>query len=110
MREGMRRAICAVHVEFWEDCLYYRKHDGIAQCYFELLSQQFGEAKFISVEKSSPTPWTGAGVGFFSGVQYIIRVKGSEGFILGCAHASTTYGMLRIKSKPQAIDTDNTVY
>jgi hypothetical protein len=34
-----------------------------------------------------------AGVGFFSGVQYIISVKDSEGNMLGSAHASTTYGM-----------------
>jgi len=30
MREGMRRTICAVYVESWEDRLYYRKHNGIA--------------------------------------------------------------------------------
>jgi hypothetical protein len=34
-----------------------------------------------------------AGVGFFSGVQYIISVKDSEGNMLGSVHASTTYGM-----------------
>jgi hypothetical protein len=32
-------------------------------------------------------------VGFFSGVQYTISVKGSEGIMLGSAHASTTYEM-----------------
>jgi len=34
-----------------------------------------------------------ASIGFFSGVQYIISVKDSEGNMLGSAHASTTYGM-----------------
>jgi hypothetical protein len=34
-------------------------------------------------------------------------VKDSEGNMLGSAHASTTYGMLRIKSKTEAIATDN---
>jgi hypothetical protein len=29
MREGMRRAICAVYVELWEDRQYYRKDNGI---------------------------------------------------------------------------------
>jgi len=33
MREGMRRAICAVLVESWENRLYYRKNNGIAQFY-----------------------------------------------------------------------------
>jgi hypothetical protein len=33
MRKGMRRAICAVYVESWEDRLYYRKHNGIVQFY-----------------------------------------------------------------------------
>jgi len=49
MREGMRRAICAVYVERWEDRLCYRKHNGIAQCCFEHVSQRYGEAKSISV-------------------------------------------------------------
>jgi adenine-specific DNA methylase len=35
-------------------------------------------------------------------------VKDSESNMLGSAHASTTYGMWRIKSKTQAIATDNT--
>jgi hypothetical protein len=34
-----------------------------------------------------------AGVGFFSGVQYIIFVKESEGNVLEGVHASTAYGM-----------------
>jgi hypothetical protein len=34
-----------------------------------------------------------AGVGFFSGVHYIITVKESEDILLGSAHASTTYEM-----------------
>jgi hypothetical protein len=55
-----------------------------------------------------PTPSTDAGIGFFSDVQYIISVKDSEGIMLGSAHASTTYGMWRIKSKTQATATDNT--
>jgi len=40
MRKGMRRAICAVYVECWKDRLYYRKHNGIVQCYFEHVSQR----------------------------------------------------------------------
>jgi hypothetical protein len=35
-------------------------------------------------------------------------VKDSEGSMLGSAHASTTYGMWRIKSKNERIDTDDT--
>jgi len=35
MRQGMRRAICTVHVEILEDRLFYRKHNGIAQFYKE---------------------------------------------------------------------------
>jgi hypothetical protein len=42
---------------------------------------------------------TDAGVGFFSGVQYIISVKKSEGNMLESAHASTTYGMWRKNPK-----------
>jgi hypothetical protein len=33
------------------------------------------------------------GVGFFSGVQYIIAVKDSESIMLGIAHACMAYGM-----------------
>jgi len=33
MREGMRRAICAVYVKRWKERLCYRKHNGIAQFY-----------------------------------------------------------------------------
>jgi hypothetical protein len=43
----MRIAICAVYVEHSEDCLYYRKHNEIAQCYFEHVLQRYGEAKPI---------------------------------------------------------------
>jgi hypothetical protein len=49
MREGMRRTICAVYVESWEERLYYGKHDGIAQFYYEHDSQRSGEAKSISI-------------------------------------------------------------
>jgi hypothetical protein len=49
-----------------------------------------------------------SGVGFFFGVKYIIPVKENEGNMLESAHASTTYGMSGIKSKTQAIATDNT--
>jgi hypothetical protein len=45
----MRRDICAVYVERLEDRLYYQKHNGIAQCYFENVSQRYGETKSISV-------------------------------------------------------------
>jgi hypothetical protein len=44
MGEGMRRTICAVYVELREDRMYYRKHNGIVQCYFEHVSQRYGEA------------------------------------------------------------------
>jgi hypothetical protein len=52
-------------------------------------------------------PWTDAGV-VFSGVQYIISVMDSEGNLLESAHAPTTYGMWKIKSKTQAIAADIT--
>jgi len=35
MKEGMRRTICAVYIEIWKDRLCYRKHNGIAQFYYE---------------------------------------------------------------------------
>jgi hypothetical protein len=43
----MRRATCAVNVEIWEDSLYYRKNNKIAQCDVEPVSQLSGEAKSI---------------------------------------------------------------
>jgi len=45
----MRRAICTVYVEHSEDHLYYQKHNRIVWCYFEHISQRYGEAKSISV-------------------------------------------------------------
>jgi hypothetical protein len=48
-----------------------------------------------------------ADVGFF-GVRYVMSVKDSEGNMPRSAHASTTYGMWRIKSKTPAIAIDNT--
>jgi len=91
MREGMHRATCAVYAERWEDCLCYRKYNGIAQSSFEHVSKRNGEAKSICLN-STPTPWNGTSVGFlFFGVQFIISVKESEGSMLGSAHASTTY-------------------
>jgi hypothetical protein len=71
----MRRAICTGYIERWEDRLYYLKHTRIAQFYFEHFSQRYGEAKSICLKVD-------AGVGFFSGVQYIISVKESEGNML----------------------------
>jgi len=38
-REGMRRTISAAHVERSEDRLCNRKHNGIAQFYYEHVSQ-----------------------------------------------------------------------
>jgi hypothetical protein len=43
----MRRAIYAVYVERSEDRLYYRKHDGIAQSYYEHVSERCEEAKSV---------------------------------------------------------------
>jgi hypothetical protein len=71
------------------------------QYYLAHVSQRYGEAESICLKVD-------AGVGFFSGVQYIISVKESEGIMLGSAHASTTYGTWRIKFGTQAIATDNT--
>jgi hypothetical protein len=45
----MRKDICAVYVERSEDRLYYRKHNEIAQFYFEHISKRYGEAKFVTV-------------------------------------------------------------
>jgi hypothetical protein len=87
------RQVCAVYVELSEDRLYHRKHNGIAQCYFEHVSQLYGKAKSISVLKSTPTPLTDAGVVSFSGVQYIISVRECGGNMLGSAHAFMTYEM-----------------
>jgi hypothetical protein len=54
--------------------------------------------------RPEPTPAT-----VFSPV-YNISVKDSEGNVLGSAHASTAYGMGRIKSKTQEIAADRTYY
>jgi len=64
----MRRAIRAEYVERCEDCLYYRKHNGIAQFYCEYVSKLCEEAKSIANYKSTPTPWTDAGVATVSAV------------------------------------------
>jgi hypothetical protein len=56
MREGMFRAICAVSDERSENRLYYRKHDGIAQFYYEQVSLRCGEAKSISIQKRRRRP------------------------------------------------------
>jgi hypothetical protein len=45
----MRRAVCAVYVEHWEERQYYRKPNGIAQFYYEHVSQRCGEAESISI-------------------------------------------------------------
>jgi len=49
MREGMCRTTCTGYIELWEDHLCYRKHNEISQCYFEHVSQRYGEAKSVSV-------------------------------------------------------------
>jgi hypothetical protein len=49
MRGGMRSDICTVYVEPSEDCLYYRKHNGIVQLYYENVSKRCGEAKSIKI-------------------------------------------------------------
>jgi len=43
----MRRTICAIHIEFLENRLSYRKNNGITQFTYEHVSQRCGEAKFI---------------------------------------------------------------
>jgi hypothetical protein len=45
----MRRAICAVYVDPWKDRLYYRKHNGNTQFYYEHVLQRRGEAKSILI-------------------------------------------------------------
>jgi hypothetical protein len=85
----MRRVICAVYVERWQDSLYYRKYNGITQFYYEHVSQRCGEAKHISISKSTPTSWTDAAVAFVFAVQYIISIKYRAGSMLVSAHAST---------------------
>jgi hypothetical protein len=99
----MRRAVYAVYVEQKEDRLYYRKHNGIAQFYYEHVSQRCGEAKSSPISKSIPTPWTDAGVAFVSGLQYTISMKDSEVSMLVSAHASTVHAVWRIKSKTKRI-------
>jgi hypothetical protein len=47
MREGMHRAVHAVYIKDVEDRLYYRKHNGIVQFYYEHVSFRSGEAKSI---------------------------------------------------------------
>jgi hypothetical protein len=99
----MRTTICPVYDERWEDRLWYRKQNGIAQLFYEHVSNHCGEAKSISILKSTPTPWTDAGVDFVSAEQYIIYIKNSEGSMLVIAHASTVYAVWRIKSKMKLI-------
>jgi hypothetical protein len=90
-------------VETWEERLYYTKHNGIAQNSFINVLQRYREAKFISIQKSTPTPWTDAGVAFVCAVKYIISIKDSEGSMLVSAHASTAYAVWRINSKTKQI-------
>jgi len=87
----MRRAICAIYVEIWKDPLYYRKHNGIAPCYFQHVSNNMEKQNPYQskLRRQRPEP-TLASV---SSPVYIISVKDSEGIMLGSAHASTTYGM-----------------
>jgi hypothetical protein len=73
--------------------MYYRKHNRIMLLYYKHVSQRCGEAKFISISKSTPTPRTDAGVTFVSAVQCIISIKDSDGSILVSAHASTVYAV-----------------
>jgi len=47
MREDMRRTICAVNIQRWEDRLYRRKQNGIPQRSLEYVSQNCVEAKSI---------------------------------------------------------------
>jgi hypothetical protein len=65
----------------------------MAQFYYEHVSQRCGEAKSISIKKSTPTPCTDAGVAFLSVVKYIISIKDREGSMLESAHASTVYAV-----------------
>jgi len=44
MRESMSKAICAVYDERWEDRLWYRKLNGIAQFFYEHVAKLCGEA------------------------------------------------------------------
>jgi len=43
MREGMRRAICAIYVQRWEDRLCYRKHNGFAIAVSNTLHKDMGK-------------------------------------------------------------------
>jgi hypothetical protein len=86
-----------------QDRLYCTKHNEILQCYFAHASQRWGEAKSVSIQNSTPTPWNDAGVAFVSGVHYIISIKDSEGSMLVSAHESTVYAVWRIKPKTKQI-------
>jgi len=44
----MRKTICEGYIGSWEESLYYRKHEELAQCYFEHVSHRYGEPKSIS--------------------------------------------------------------
>jgi hypothetical protein len=61
----------------------------MAQFYYEHVSQRCGEAKSISIWKSTPTPWTDADVAFLPGVQCIIYIKDTEDTMLVGENAST---------------------
>jgi len=58
----------------------------MAQFFYEHISQRYGKAKYISIEKSTPTQET-----LVSGVQRIISINNSEGSMLVSAHASTVH-------------------
>jgi len=53
LKVGMRRAIFAVYIELSEDRLYYRKHNGIAQCCLEHVLQRYVEAKSICLKSDA---------------------------------------------------------
>jgi hypothetical protein len=95
----MRRVMCAGYVDLVEDRLYYRKHNGIRLFYYLHVLQRCGDAKYISIKKSTPTPRTDAGVAFVSAVQYVLSIKDSGCIMLGSAHASSVYAVCKIKSK-----------
>jgi hypothetical protein len=95
----MRRIMCAGYVVFLEEGLNHRNHNGISLFYYVHVLQRCGDAKYISIKKSTPTPRTDAGVALVSEVQCIISIKDSEGSMPVIAPAPMADAARRMKSK-----------
>jgi hypothetical protein len=81
MRRIIRRTVCTAESTT-------ESRSVISHTFHNDMEKQHPHKSKRRRRRHEPTP-----ASFFSGVQYIISVRESEGNMLGSAHASTTYGM-----------------